>query len=361
MNVLILSYSYVARDIRIIKHEHFFKKAGHAVTVCGYDEPRQKRFGSHEKISYLLNMFRKPERSVEILYGRLSPPDALYDVIVCNDWNTLPLGYELARKYNAKLIYDSHEMATRQFGIKLPKWFFMIKPLAGIIEKKYIHSAVLVSAVSPGIVNALKDKYGLKNAILLRNIPIQAPKDKDRINEEIGHEKIRIYYHGGVTRLRGLEILAEAAVKSKNTELFLRLVGNFAWLKKRFEDQPNIFFLEPEPPTTIGQDFHRFDIGATIFPPNSFNHIHVMPNKFFEYALNGLPVLVSEENVDLNELVHDYGLGFSVKKYNVASLVRLFDSIDMDDVRSAKTRLRSSNFNVSAEKDWGRWISEIFA
>jgi len=361
MNILILSYSYVARDIRIIKHEYFFKKAGHAVTVCGYDEPRRKRFGFPEKISYLLNIFRKPERSVEILYGRLAPPDALYDVIVCNDWNTLPLGYRLAQRNKAKLIYDSHEMATRQFGIKLLKWFFMIKPLACIIEKKYIHSAYLVSAVSPGIVNALKEKYSIKNAILLRNIPIQVSKGENGIYDDIEHEKVRIYYHGGVTRLRGLEILAKATVKAKNIELYLRLVGDFAWLKKRFENQPNIFFLEPEPPTTIGQDFHRFDIGATIFPPNSFNHIHVMPNKFFEYVLNGLPVLVSEENVDLYELVREYSLGFSVKKYNVANLLKLFDSIDINKVRKARTKLRCSNFHVSAEEEWERWISKIFA
>ena len=359
MKILLLSYSYVKTDIRILKHEYFLSQAGYDVTVCGYEMPREKRFNLFEKIKYIYNVFVCPEKSVEIIYGVLKPPVKEYDIVICNDWNTLPLGFRIAEKTGAKVIYDSHEMATRQYGIRMPKWYVMIKPLVCLIEKKYIGSAGLVTAVSPGIVDALRKKYGLKNIMLLRNIPLadSTVYPTERILKR--EETISIYYHGWGFRHRGIKTLAEAVRRVKHVSLYLRLAGDDQWLKRKYARCSNINFLDPLPPKELGNDLSRFDIGTALLPATSFNHINALPNKFFEYVSNGLPVLVSEENIPMAELTHQYHLGFSVPKFKLRQLVKFLYTLNREIVDKKKKELHTSGFHILAEEEWMDWIKAI--
>ena len=43
------------------------------------------------------------------------------DILICNDWNTLPVGSAVNRRTGAKLVYDAHEFATREH-IQNWKW-----------------------------------------------------------------------------------------------------------------------------------------------------------------------------------------------------------------------------------------------
>ena len=359
MKVLLLSYSHIERDSRVLKHVHFFKKSGYDVTVCGYEMPRNKRFNLTEKIKYIYNIFVCPEKSVEILYGNLTPQRAKYHIIICNDWNTLPLGFRIAEKTGAKLVYDSHEMATRQYGIRMPKWYFLIKPLACFIEKKYIRSAGLVSAVSPGIVDALRKKYGLDNVMLLRNIPLPVSEGERPGDQKLSNGDIAIYYHGWVFRHRGIKTLAEAVRRVKHVSLYLRLVGDDQWMRKKYGKDRNIIFLDPLPPKELGRSLPRFDIGTALLPPTSFNHIHALPNKFFEYVLNGLPVLASEENISMAQLIKKYGLGFVIPRFTLKEMVKFLKSLTRERINGQKEKLEGSGYHVSVEEEWMAWIRKI--
>ncbi len=93
------------------------------------------------------------------------------DIVICNDWNTLPVGAAVNRRSGAKLVYDAHELATREH-IQNWKWRLVSHRAVREIEQRNMPYVDLVVTVSDGIAQSLRNLYDLtQKPIVIRNLP----------------------------------------------------------------------------------------------------------------------------------------------------------------------------------------------
>lgn len=116
--VLILSQSIIKSDARVLKHIHFLSKAGFTVYPVGLEKVEEYRNpGIFVKLYRIVRRFLFKKSAYDEMTANFHPdiPEIAYDIVIANDFNTLPIAIDCCRKYNAKLVYDTHEHATRQF------------------------------------------------------------------------------------------------------------------------------------------------------------------------------------------------------------------------------------------------------
>ena len=362
--MLSLSYSNVKRDSRVIKHDYFFKKNGYENTLIGFENEINWNFSFKRKILALFNYILNREKTLKYIYPHLEnfekriPENIKFDVVICNDWITLPLAVKIKKRDNAKLIYDSHEMYTRQFEQSL-KWRLLYKPLVEYIEKKYINSADMVTAVSEDIGKDLKQKYDLHKVEILHNIPLYSSQ-KTKIDTNINYP-IKLYHHGIFNKSRGILNLANAVKNksiSKKFELHLRLIGDIDKIKTKYSGE-NIFVHDPMPVDKMVYEASKFDIGISMVQPINYNYRYCMPNKFFEYIYAGIPVIVSEQNISMARVVKKYDIGFITHGYGVKSITTILKKIKIKELGKKRENLIKVKEKFNAKKEWNKIIQSI--
>ena len=69
------------------------------------------------------------------------------------------------------------------------------------------------------------------------------------------------------------------------------------------------------------------------------NHYYCLPNKLFEYAMAGLPVIVSNMK-EMRELVEKYDMGIVVIDDKIESMNNAIDKILQSDIKQMKQNAR---------------------
>lgn len=354
--ILIISYSNINRDIRVQKHISYFSKLGYKTIVLWNNLDEIKKFSIVKKLAYLFFLCFYKEKAVEILYGKLKYAvfkEEKFDIILANDWNTLPSAYWVSKYNDSKIIYDSHELAVKEFENSI-KWKVLILPIIKSMERKYIKKVHLVSSVVPFITTEIKNRYSVKNAITIRNIP-----EGSMINclsKVIIDSPIKIYHHGVYIKLRDIEsFIKSILVFSDKFELYLRLVGDVSELKKKYSNCRNIILLDPVNSTEVLHSCIPFHIGMPSVSPANTNYKICLPNKFFEYLFSGLPVIVSADNVSMANYVRKYSLGFIAKKYSTDCFVETLKAISIDDIISCRKNVKNFVSELSSFREWQKY------
>ena len=119
---------------------------------------------------------------------------------LANDWTTLPVAQRLAEEQNVPFGYDTHELATSEYGHRA-KWRILYRPLILALERRGIARASVVSCVSDGIADHLHRLYRMEQRpMVIRNMPHYDP-----CALRPTQSSIRVLYHGIVASGRGLE------------------------------------------------------------------------------------------------------------------------------------------------------------
>jgi glycosyltransferase involved in cell wall biosynthesis len=98
-------------------------------------------------------------------------------------------------------------------------------------------------------------------------------------------------------------------------------------------DCENIHYQPAVPADDIVSHTAGADIGVFITRSEALSYRYSLPNKFFEYAHAGLPILVSANLSYLSELVASNSLGWSVPAESIAEKVRELVNIDLEPFR----------------------------
>lgn len=72
-----------------------------------------------------------------------------------------------------------------------------------------------------------------------------------------------------------------------------------------------------------------------------------MPNKLFEYAMAGLPVLVSNMK-DMSELVTRYAMGAVISDFSAEGINQAIDNFLEQDL----TRMKANAYQAACENAW---------
>jgi glycosyltransferase involved in cell wall biosynthesis len=247
------------------------------------------------------------------------------------------------------ILYSPHELEPHKQSVGKVRRLFI-----RFIEPRLIHLMnAKVFVVSENIADWYAKEYGIDRPVVVKNAPrLMDLKKSNRFRENLGikAESIIVLYQGGLTKGRGVEFLLEAFKKRIDDNIVIVFMGygNLEDDIRRLSDQfNNIFFHPPVAPDIVLEFTSSADIGISFFENTCLSHYYVLPNKLFEYAMAGLPVIVSNMK-EMRELVESYKMGIIVEEVNVDAMNSAIDSILFTDICELKQNAR----RCAEENSW---------
>jgi len=240
-------------------------------------------------------------------------------VVVAEDFFTTFPAWLVAWMGKSHLIYDAYELIIPEKGRKMsPRdafWYYL--------ERWVVPRADLVIAANPERARLMAEHYGLRRTPeYMRNIPPQRPLDPS-IHAEIirrypalarkNAEDRIILYQGDVSLERGLARFVQAlAYLRPNYRLIVAGdgpdLGRLKELGEAWKKEGRFATLGRVPHALLQAVSIRADVGIVTYPYEGLNNIYCAPNKLFEYAQAGLPVIATDQP-PLKALVSEYRIG----------------------------------------------------
>jgi glycosyltransferase involved in cell wall biosynthesis len=212
-----------------------------------------------------------------------------YEIVHAHDLDTLPAGWIIARRHQARLVYDAHELYTG-FDRNPPRlWLKVVSWLEGALARR----ADAIVTVSDAIADELVRRHRLaRRPFVVLNVP-----ELHEVELEPHQGPLRAIYQAAVGPGRHLADLPD----TPGVEVSARVLGASS-------APPHVRLLEPVATDHLVDALAEFDVGLVIDRPETDNARLALPNKLFEYLMAGLAVAVPNAPA-MAELVEREGVG----------------------------------------------------
>lgn len=243
------------------------------------------------------------------------------DIIHAHDLGTLRAASKLSTRWartsgtRPKVVYDSHELYVEQ----QTRWKWWEKLAWRAHERRWIRHADAVITVSGGIAEELQRRYHLaiRPTVVLNSPRIDPPGRLGRTvrdDLDLESETPLAVYAGAVKPSRGVEVLANALTDLP--EWHIALVGSTPDQLRLVLDAsesgqavaPRIHALAPVPSWALTEYLSTANVGVHPLPDTCLNHRLALPNKLFDYAFAGLPI-VANDLPEMARLITERRLG----------------------------------------------------
>jgi len=238
--------------------------------------------------------------------------------IIAEDYFASFPGLLSAKSCGARLVYDAHELIIPDPSLEMSKrdlfWYRL--------EKWTVHRADLVIAANEDRAQLMAEHYGLKKApVVMRNIPVSknlGPGTDDILERfpalaRRTPEDVLVLYQGNVALDRGIGRFVEA-MEHLPPRFRIVVVGDGPDLDrlkeqaKSIEENGQFISIGRVPHHLLPAIMRLADVGIVTYPFKGLNNIYCSPNKIFEYAEAGLPVVATNQP-PLRKWVEEYGIG----------------------------------------------------
>lgn len=259
------------------------------------------------------------------------------DLVHANDYDTMWIGVAAKLLRRSRLVYDAHELWPDQDGdVGWRVWLIACEWL-------FVRVADALVAANPGISETIARRYRVRRPVVVRNLPgsaAQSPAPPEGLRA--GAQPLAIYI-GSLAPERGIEHAIRALAHVEG--LRLRLMGSGteeyrAHLERtadavgvgdRVEYRPAV------DPAAVADTIAGVDMGVVLTEATCLNNVLSLPNKLFEYAAAGLPVVASDLPI-LGPLVREEGIG------------EVVPAGDLDAIAGAMRRLAEPARNAEARE-----------
>lgn len=241
------------------------------------------------------------------------------DIVHCNDLAGLLVGvFAKVTKPKLILVYDSHEFAINQvpYQSKISIWLYKV------LESILIKYSQKVINVSNSIASEYSRLYSISKPHLVLNCPPYSEPPKQNLfrkNLGINEDQTVFLYQGRLSKDRNIEMLVEAFSEQKSDKNVLVCMGYGpleSFIKKKAQQQNNVFFHSAVNPDVLLKFTTSADYGILFYEDSCLNHRYCLPNKLFEYLMAGLPVLTSNLS-EIKRLVETERVGIVAKENTV--------------------------------------------
>jgi hypothetical protein len=249
--------------------------------------------------------------------------------LTCHQLLLLPLCSACKLFIGSRLIYGPHELETHRTGLIGPLLW-----LSKAIEAWCIRFVDSTIVVCDPIARWYEDRYSIPKVHVVPNVPYHpcrgalVPKtDLFRKHFGIPDGHLIFLYQGLVCRGRGIEQLMEV-FSNVRSDRHLVIMG-FGELADSVRDvcrqHPQIHYKEGVYIGEILSWTSSADVGITFVASKmTLSYQYSLSNKFFEYAIGGLFLIVSNNLVEQSRFIQQYDLGVSIEP----SLNRLIDLVN---------------------------------
>jgi glycosyltransferase involved in cell wall biosynthesis len=355
MKAAIAVISDLSTDMRVRKLAELMAGEGLAVTVVGRASSALLPDALPAITFERLNIpFRKGPAmyllfNIRLFFRLLS---GRFDILVASDLDTLVPCYVISRLFRKKLIYDSHEYFTGQFGLRERRFKHFVWKST---ERIMVPGVRYMITVSESIAALYRDEYGVE-PVVVRNAAPQvehlAPRERSELGA--GRDELLVVLQGaGINGGRGAEELISAVPMTSGVKLVIigsgDIIDNLRRKAMSGEARERIIFL----PRMQWEEMMRYtmccDAGLSLDNDTCINQRFSLPNKLFDYIAAGLPVLVSPLP-EVSALVKRYGFGIVLNEVSPEEIARNLQHLAED--RSLLLRLRQGAETAREELNW---------
>jgi len=277
---------------------------------------------------------------------------ARYDICVASDLDTLAPCYLISRLFRKRLIYDSHEYFTGQFGLRERRFKHFIWKSA---ERIMVPRIRYMITVSESIAALYRNEYGVEPLVVRNTAPsVEHLVPRERGELGAGMEELLVVLQGsGINGGRGAEELISAVPMTTGVKLVIIGSGDIIdSLRRRAtsgEARERIVFLPRMPWEEMMCYTMCCDAGLSLDTDTCINQRCSLPNKLFDYIAAGLPVLVSPLP-EVSALVNSYACGMVLEEVTPEAIARKLQQLADD--RSLLLRLRQGADKARRELTW---------
>ena len=234
------------------------------------------------------------------------------DVFHSHDLNTLHVGATCKAKTGAMLVYDSHELQTERNRMTASAKASAIKDEGGLLPSV---DAMIVA--SPSWVKWNQELYGRlpDPTVTVLNVPEPTTIDHEKnLRTELGIPSGRpiVIYQGSIQENRGIEPAIDAIEMLDGVAL---VVIGYGYHRPALESlvrsrnlEDDVLFFGPVPNDELISYSASADVGLANIVNSSVSYHTSLPNKLFEYAMAGIPV-VGSDSPEIGRVVTEEGIG----------------------------------------------------
>jgi glycosyltransferase involved in cell wall biosynthesis len=255
----------------------------------------------------------------------LSVPPKL---VLCHDLYALLAAVPLAKRYRARLVYDSHEYFPES-DLLAPEWQ---RWLTRRIEGRAIRHADAVIAVSPQLAQEMALRYRLRKVVAVPNAE-PFPEDAPPPTAYSPAEPVRFLLQWQASLGRGIERLFDfwGRLEDDRAHLLVRIPDG-VYPRQLRESYADLFastraqWLETVSEHELVSAARSAHVGVIPYVGPSKNHLFASPNKLSQYMLAGLAIL-STDLPFIASLLDEFSCGVT------------YDPDDFESFRNAVSRL----------------------
>lgn len=234
------------------------------------------------------------------------------DVFHSHDLNTLRVGATCKARTGARLVYDSHELQTERNRMTDAG-----KRKAQKEEGRYLPDVDAMIVASPSWIAWNRKLYGTlpDPTVTVLNVPVPTEVDpsKDLRREfDIDASDRIVIYQGSIQENRGIEPAIDAVEGLDGVVLVIVGYGHHRpVLEEAVRARglgAKVKFFGPVPNDELISYSASADIGLTNIVNSSVSYHTSLPNKLFEYAMAGIPVIGSD-SPEIGRIVQEEKIG----------------------------------------------------
>lgn len=269
-------------------------------------------------------------------------------VVNAHAFSVLPIACIFKKMCKCHLVYDAHELETEQSGGKSFR-----KKISKLIERKFINCYDLMIVVSEGIADWYEKEYNIKRPLVILNAPSKRDLlKKNNFREKFGIEdfQIIVLYQGLLSVGRGVHWILEAFKARENNNVVAVFMG-YGELQKEIQSTAaefgNIYFHPAVPPKNVLEYTSSADLGISLIEKTCLSYYYCMPNKLFEYAMAGLPVMVSNMK-DMSEFVIQNNMGVVIEDFSIRGINDAIDNFLQQDL----SIIKNNAYRAACDNAW---------
>ena len=365
MKVASLVHNHFTNDSRVEKQAMTLARAGYDLTVFGlwdnglleeeskegFKVTRVKTFSS-----FLTGPFGRFIRFIEFTC-KVSWRIKEIDVVHCHDYHPLPatLLAKLFFRSNFRIIYDAHEYESQKLGLGKTS-----RVAIRVLEKLSSHFVDGFITVSSSIMEAYEKLFTPIPRTLILNCPPKWKKSSKNLYKEklnIPDQSLVGLYQGGFMPGRAISILLQVFDGSVAKNIDFVFMGypastqsgrdTLALILKNAEKSKNIHFHESVSSNSLKDYTSSADMGFCLIEDHCLSYRYSLPNKFFEYAMAGLPILVSDLP-EMRKLVEKYNCGVICESVTPEGIVKGLNELLGQDLK----KLGENSRKMAEDHSW---------
>lgn len=285
------------------------------------------------------------------------------DAIHANDWQSLPIAIEVARRTNARVVFHQHEYAELERENQR-LWRMVIAPGIRHYMRKYTRDPEVPVDASITVCQPIADRYRRElgiDPIVVYNAP--SPIDLPDRSTATDPARIRLIHHGYAQRGRGLDNMIRAiALAEQRFTLDFMLMNDHPGYLEELKQLANevapgrVFFRDPVKPAEIVRTVAEYDIGLCVITPTTYNFLMMLPNKLFEYIQAGLAVITGPSPA-MMEVVRPHGIGICTPSFEPRAVAEALNQLTAEEIEQFRKASRAAASTLNADVEMAKIVA----